>query len=116
MLLQKLEHEADAIIGLVKLQRTNIRYKNNIMYNELTSLQNNVLYSVFRKSIFPSLKNKRDLGYLLGMSFECVEIWFRKFRKPKDLSNVKLEKISSYTILNIYLNEAVNLRSSYNNN
>ncbi|WUR03919.1 homeobox domain-containing protein 15 [Vairimorpha necatrix] len=100
----RLEDEADAIIGLVKIHRHTSRHMYT-RHSKLSLLQKNVLYSVFTVSFFPSVKNKKDLGYLLGMSFESVDIWFKKMRKCVKSSSLEIKKISSSEILSIYINE-----------
>lgn len=74
------EKESIAIIAMLQLTQDGMakQEKVNVQKNEY---QTSVLTKVFEISRFPSEENKKDLGYILKLSYRTIQVWFQNRRQ-----------------------------------
>ncbi|ORD96173.1 HD8 [Hepatospora eriocheir] len=77
--------EIEAIIGLLKLKNSGMEFKEYKL--KKSSLQTQVLESVYKITSFPNKKMKEDLELVLKMPSKAIQIWFQNARSADKRQN-----------------------------
>lgn len=74
------ENESIAIIALMQLSYTT-KQRREVFNKPKNIFQTETLNRIFLINKFPSEEVKRDLGYILNLSYKTVQIWFQNKRQ-----------------------------------